>query len=71
MRLGEKTTDNISEKFIERNRRLNAPKVYHIMIHLRTCPIDSHLCSNNVYPTNKCQTNHIIHASKSPQCIDM
>ena len=45
MRLGEKQTVNISEKSIERNRALNAPKVYRIMVHLRTCPTDSHMCS--------------------------
>ena len=43
MRLGEKTTVKISEKFIERNRPLNTLKFYCIVIDLKT--IDSHMFS--------------------------
>jgi len=43
MTLGEKKTVNISEKTIDRNRHLNTPTVYHIVIQLRACPYDSHM----------------------------
>ena len=41
-RLGKKTK-KMSEKSIERNRSFNAPKVYRIVIHLRSCIFESHV----------------------------
>ena len=56
MKLDKKTSVNISEKSTERNRPLNAHKVYHIVLNSRMCPFDSQMFNSE--PVNVLSYEH-------------